>query len=64
MEVSGYLHAPAALPSRERAPGTRWIGGYVGPRVGLDTVAKTKRTMYKFPCNNVCVCVCVCKESG
>jgi hypothetical protein len=31
MEVSGQLHAPAALPS-----GIHWIGGWVGLRVGLD----------------------------
>jgi len=35
MEVSGKLHAPAALPS-ERAPGYHWIGGWVGPRAVLD----------------------------
>jgi len=29
MEVSGQLHVPAALPHRERAPGTQWIGGWV-----------------------------------
>jgi hypothetical protein len=27
---------------REIAPGTYWIGGYVGPRAGLDPVAKRK----------------------
>jgi hypothetical protein len=27
---------------RERAPDTHWIGGWVGPRVGLDTVVKRK----------------------
>jgi hypothetical protein len=26
----------------ERAPGTHWIGGWVGPRAGLDDVEKTK----------------------
>jgi hypothetical protein len=36
MEVSGQLHALTALPG-ERAPGTHWIGGWVGPRVSLDT---------------------------
>jgi hypothetical protein len=25
---------------RERAPGTHWIGGWVGPRNSLDTVSK------------------------
>jgi hypothetical protein len=30
MQVNDKLHAPAALPPRERAPGTHWIGGWVG----------------------------------
>jgi hypothetical protein len=30
MEVSGQLHAPAALFPREKASGTNWIGGWVG----------------------------------
>jgi hypothetical protein len=30
MEVSGQLHAPAAL-----TVGTYWIGGWVGPGAGL-----------------------------
>jgi hypothetical protein len=42
MEVSGQLHAPAALPPRERAPGTHWIGGWVGPRAVPDVVVKRK----------------------
>jgi hypothetical protein len=30
-------------PKREeRAPGTHWIGGWVGPRAGLDAVMKRK----------------------
>jgi hypothetical protein len=35
--VSGQRHAPAALYSQERTPGTHWTGGWVGPRAGLDT---------------------------
>jgi hypothetical protein len=27
---------------RERAPGTHWTGGWVGPRVVLDAVVKRK----------------------
>jgi hypothetical protein len=42
VEVTGQLHAPTALPPRERAPGTHWIGGSVGPRAGLDVVVKRK----------------------
>jgi hypothetical protein len=42
MVVSGQLHAPAAVPHRERAPGTQWIGGWMGPRAVLDAVVKGK----------------------
>jgi hypothetical protein len=42
MEVSGQLHAPATLPLGERAPGTHWIGGWVGLGAILDTVVKRK----------------------
>jgi hypothetical protein len=40
--MSGQLHAPAALPPGERAPGTHWIGGWVDPRADLDDVEKKK----------------------
>jgi hypothetical protein len=33
----------------EGTPGTRWIGGWVGLRAGLDTVEERKRT---YPCGN------------
>jgi len=36
MEVSGQLHALAALTL-----GTHWIGGWVGPRVVLDVMASS-----------------------
>jgi hypothetical protein len=42
MEVSGQLHAPAALPPGKGPPGTRWMGGWVGPRAGLDAVENRK----------------------
>jgi hypothetical protein len=35
--VSGHREAPAALYPREITPVTRWIGGWVGIRAGLDT---------------------------
>jgi hypothetical protein len=39
MDVSGQLHAPADL-FQETNPGTHSIGGWVGPRAGLDIVEK------------------------
>jgi hypothetical protein len=42
MKVSGQLHAPAAFSPRERAPGTHWIGGWVGPRAVQVAVVKRK----------------------
>jgi hypothetical protein len=33
---------PGRFTPRERAPGTRWIGGWVDPRVGVDDVVKRK----------------------
>jgi hypothetical protein len=42
MGVSRQRHAPAALYPGERTPGTRWIGGWVGPRAGLDAETRVK----------------------
>jgi hypothetical protein len=42
MEVSGQFHAPAALPTGETAPGTHWLGGWVGPIADLDVMEKRK----------------------
>jgi len=42
MEVSGQLHDSSALPPTERAPGSHWIGGWVGPTALLDAVVKRK----------------------
>jgi hypothetical protein len=36
--VSGQRQAPAVLyPRRKNRPGAQWIGGWVGPRAGLET---------------------------
>ena len=40
MGVGGQRHVLAALPTGKR-PGTHRIGGWVGPRVGLDGCAKS-----------------------
>jgi hypothetical protein len=34
---------PGHLKPRETAPGTKWLGGYVGPRAGLHGVVRKKR---------------------
>jgi hypothetical protein len=33
---------PGRLVAGERAPGTHWIGGWVGPRAGLEAATKRK----------------------
>jgi hypothetical protein len=48
MRVGGQLHAPAALPPGKR-PGTYCIGGWVGPRAGLDGCGKFVPTMIRSP---------------
>jgi hypothetical protein len=42
MEVSGQLHAPAALPPGKEPLVLNWIGGWVGPIVSLVAVEKRK----------------------
>jgi len=41
MDVSGWLHA-YNFTTGERALGTHFIGGYMGPRASLDAVVKRK----------------------
>jgi hypothetical protein len=41
LEVSGQLHAPAAL-TPGKSPGTHWIGGWVDHRAGLDNSENRK----------------------
>jgi hypothetical protein len=55
MEVNDQIHAPAALLTEKT--NTHWIGGWVGPRAGLDAVANRKflspvgnRTPITSPC--------------
>jgi len=40
-EVSGQLHG-GRFTAGDRTHETHWIGGWVGPRVGLDAVARRK----------------------
>jgi hypothetical protein len=41
MKVSGHLHAPAALLLGKQPPGMHYMGGWVGPRAGLDVMEIT-----------------------
>jgi len=34
---------PGRFIPKERAPGTHWIGGWVGPRAVLDAMVKRKK---------------------
>jgi hypothetical protein len=40
MEVSGQLHAPAALTPGKEPSGIHWIGSWVGPSASLDTASR------------------------
>jgi hypothetical protein len=42
MELNLQLHAPLALNPRKENPGTKWKGGRMGSRAGLDAVEKRK----------------------
>jgi hypothetical protein len=42
VEKSAWLLAPASLPPRNSAPGTRWIGHWVGLRACKDTEDRRK----------------------
>jgi hypothetical protein len=44
MEMSGELYAPAVLLHENSPPGTHWMGGWVGPKAGLDAVEKIKKS--------------------
>jgi hypothetical protein len=47
MGVSGQRHAPPRFTPGKRTPGTHWIGGWVGPRAGLDAGARIKICPYR-----------------
>jgi hypothetical protein len=42
MELRDHLHAPSRFTPVERDAGTHWIGGWVDPTAGLETVSKRK----------------------
>jgi hypothetical protein len=48
LDVGGQRHAPAALPPGNR-PGIPCIGGWVGPRAGLDRCGKSRPHQDSIP---------------
>ena len=48
MRVGGQRHAPANIYPRKR-PGTHFIGGWVGPRTGLDLYGKSRLHRNSIP---------------
>jgi hypothetical protein len=42
MKVSDQLLAPGGFTPEEKSPDTHWMGGWVGPRAGVDAVEKRK----------------------
>ena len=48
MGIGGQCHSPAALTPGKR-PGTLYIGGWVGPKAGLDGCGKSRPTGIPSP---------------
>jgi hypothetical protein len=49
MDVSGHLHAPDILPPKKKKKTyTHWLRGWVGPRAGVDSVAKRKKVSFPW----------------
>jgi len=45
MEVEWSATRPGRFIPWERVHGTHWIGGWVGPRAGLDLAAKKEKSL-------------------
>jgi hypothetical protein len=45
MKESDKIHAHCRFNPEEGAPGTHWIGGWVGARAGLDAVEERKNLL-------------------
>jgi len=43
MAESGQLHVLAALPPEKEPSSTYWVGGWMGPRAGLNAMANRKK---------------------
>jgi hypothetical protein len=42
LTVSGHLHALDALLPEKEPPGAHCIGGWMGPRAGMDAIVERK----------------------
>jgi hypothetical protein len=42
LDLGISVSRPGRFTPKVIAPGAQWIGGWVGPRAGLDVVEKTK----------------------
>jgi hypothetical protein len=51
MEVSDQFHTPAVLTPEKLHPGAHWIGGWVGPRAGLDVTEMENKDIAKVQNN-------------
>ena len=77
MGVGSQRHSPAALP-RGRRPGTHCIGGWMGPRAGLDGCGKTRpptgirspdrparsESLYRLSCPGPCSAYMIWRVGG
>jgi len=52
MEVNGQLHFSSSFTLEVKAPSNHWMGGWVGPRAGLDEVAK-RTSLIIVPAENL-----------
>jgi hypothetical protein len=44
------VSCPGRFPPGERAPGTHWIGGWMGPRAGVDALNLTPAVLSAIRC--------------
>jgi len=52
MEVNGQLQRTDRFTLGIRASSTHWIGDWIGPRTGLDAVAKREKNPNIAPSKN------------
>jgi hypothetical protein len=48
MDGSGQLYVSVVLPPGQEPPSTHWMGSWLGPRTGMDAVAKRKKSYHIY----------------